>query len=114
MFFQLEEVTLEFKVTHKQRYTPKNVARTKADLDDPTKWSLGDANVFGELLRSLEKDVLDIYRFKEVMSHSVSQIESQLLKGKNHTLFREANITTLFIILCSGNKKGRDLEIREG
>lgn len=70
-------------MAHRKRYTSTNLPKTKADLVDTAKWSLGDADTFGELLQSLEQDVLDIYKFKEVMAHTVNQIESQLLKGES-------------------------------
>ena len=60
---------------------PSSVAHTREDLKDRTKWSFGDLEAFGKLVKSIEKDVMAVYESNKDLVSVVREMESNLLKG---------------------------------
>ena len=63
---------------------PASPRHTKADLGDTTKWSMGDLDIFGKTLKSLESDILKLYEFRDTMKPLMREVESNLLKGRQY------------------------------
>ena len=63
--------------------TPSSWTHTKQDLGDKSKWTFGDLETFGKLLKSLVKDVATAYEVKNELVPVMREIESNLLKGNN-------------------------------
>jgi hypothetical protein len=59
----------------------KDIPRTTADLDDPSKFSVADAKEFGRLLASLEAEVADMKLFHAAYHKALRSLETAMLKG---------------------------------
>ena len=54
----------------------------KADLGNPLKWGLVDAEHFGEVLKQYGHDLSELRELRAELKRKVRQAESKMLKGK--------------------------------
>ena len=57
-------------------------SRHKADLGDPSKWSLGDLSHFGKVLRQYEGDLEELEAYREKQVQARRELHSNMLKGE--------------------------------
>ncbi|KAJ7056555.1 hypothetical protein C8F01DRAFT_1257223 [Mycena amicta] len=57
-------------------------SRRPSDLGDRSKWSLGDAVQFGQILRSYEQELEDLNETRAQFTKQIREFESNLLKGQ--------------------------------
>lgn len=61
---------------------PSPWTHSRQDLGNKMKWTFGDLEAFGRLIKDLEKDVASAYALKNEFVPLIREIESNLLKGK--------------------------------
>jgi nucleoporin NUP159 len=57
-------------------------SRHKADLGDPSKWSLGDLSYFGRVLLQYEADLEELEAHREKQEQAKRELHSGMLKGE--------------------------------
>jgi len=57
-------------------------SRRKADLGDPSKWSLGDLSQFGKVLLQYEADLEELEAHREKQEQAKRELHSGMLKGQ--------------------------------
>ena len=57
-------------------------SRHKADLGDPSKWSLGDISHFGRVLLQYEADLEELEAHREKQEQAKRELHSGMLKGE--------------------------------
>jgi hypothetical protein len=90
-------------------------SRQKADLGDPSKWSLGDLSHFGKVLRQYEGDLEELEAHREKQIQATRELHSNMLKGEVFSaLFCvEWDVDGSFF-LPSENEEGGDCTIPKG
>lgn len=73
------DTTAEQKI--KDHYRSFNVSRTASDLGDNTKFGIADAKEFSRLLRSLNKEVIELKEMRAAHTKSIRELEAAMLKG---------------------------------
>jgi nucleoporin NUP159 len=57
-------------------------SRRKADLGDPSKWSLGDLSHFGRVLLQYEADLEELEAYRDEQERAKRELHSGMLKGE--------------------------------
>lgn len=85
---------------------------SKTDLGDMTKWSMGDLDIFGKTVKSLESDILALYELQNTMKPLMREVESNLLKGVIPLKSPIKQCLTSFLL--SRDSEGRDSQVFKG
>lgn len=60
---------------------PSGTVHTSADFSDPSKWKINDLPALKKMLKGVEREILDVYEFKDKLLPPLRDLESDLLKG---------------------------------
>ena len=63
--------------------TSRGGSRNRRDLGDPSKWSLGDLTLFGQILRQYEGELDRLETQNGTKLQSLREIRSNMLKGRS-------------------------------
>ncbi len=74
---------------------------------------MGDLDIFGKTVKSLESDILALYEFQNTMKPLMREVESNLLKG-NVLYFLTHRLTNRSRPFFSRNSEGRDSQVLKG
>ena len=70
------------RLTQKWDGRKKDIPRTTADLADPEKFGVADAEEFGRLVASLQKDIDELKQVRVGYAKALRELETAMLKGQ--------------------------------
>ena len=56
--------------------------KTQDDLGDSTKWSLGDVNEYGRVMKTVEQRVESLKEMRNAHRRTIRDVERTMLRGK--------------------------------
>ena len=63
-------------------YEPTRSVKTQDDLGDSTKWSLGDVNEYGCVMKTVEQRVESLKEMRNAHRRTIRDVERTMLRGK--------------------------------
>ncbi|OBZ72331.1 hypothetical protein A0H81_07501 [Grifola frondosa] len=94
---QLRSLALEASARKELLGRAGNGSRSRADLGDPTKWVVGDATQFAQIMKSVEKDIAVFETEKATYIGGICDLESNMLKGVEHNDYHCIHIIIRFL-----------------